>query len=441
MVYEVWHFPKVNTKLLSETILSTTYEPICCPKMNLRVVILPAKQLNDGSHKVRIAISHNGSTRYFLTRFLVPSDKNLVNGNIVGVPNAAYSNNQIRLQMNKIYQAFDSLGDTDYCTCSQLVTMIEEKISGAKPMTLHQLGEEYISVRRAVVTEGTRYIYERGLAEIDAFFGMDFILPQLKVTDVSTFKEYLAKKLNPTTVNLRLRVLNMIVTYAIRHNYVKYDVSPFTDVPLPRGNVRDCAISLEQLRAVRDMTFTDSPLDVCLSFVRDIFMLSFYLCGMNLADILSLDLRKSSVSFIRQKTKNRKPDGAKTEFTIQPEAREILNKFLDENGNIIFKGKIMHYDAISCLFSRNMRTIAERCNIEKQFIYYSARKTFAQISNELMIKDSLIEYCIGDTVTSSKKIIGYYISVNQRMADKAIRKVFDAVASDKSIEDLMEEAI
>ena len=100
----------------------------------------------------------------------------------------------------------------------------------------------------------------------------------------------------------------------------------------------------------------------------------------------------------------------------------------------------MKYSQISCLFARNFPTIAKRCNIETQFIFYSARKTFAQIANELMIKDSIIEYCIGDTVTSSKKIIGYYISINKRMADKAIRRIFDAVKSDKTIDELMEDA-
>lgn len=431
---------KVHTILLSDCFRTACHKSNCCRKMNLRVVVLPAKVLADGSHKVRIAISHNGTTRYFVTRFCVPSEKNVVNGNIVGIPNAAYANNQIRLKMSKIYEAYDSIQDTDYYTCSQLMTLIEDKMSGAKPMTLKNLGEEYISVRRAIVAKGTIYIYERGMAEINSFFGEDFLLSRLKVTDVSAFKEYLFNKLNPTTTNLRLRVLNMIVTYAIRHNYVKFEISPFTDVPLPHGNVRDCYLSMEQIREIRDLKFSDSPLDKCLVFVRDMFMLSFYLCGMNLADILSVDLRKPTVSFIRQKTKSRKPDGAKTEFTIQPEAREILNKLLDDEGHIKFKGKNMKYSQISCLFARNFPTIAKRCNIETQFIFYSARKTFAQIANELMIKDSIIEYCIGDTVTSSKKIIGYYISINKRMADKAIRRIFDAVKSDKTIDELMEDA-
>ena len=73
--------------------------------------------------------------------------------------------------------------------------------------------------------------------------------------------------------------------------------------------------------------------------------------------------------------------------------------------------------------------------------FYSARKTFAQLANELMIKDSIIEYCLGDSVSTEGKVIGHYINVNQRMADKAIRKVFDAVASDKSLEELVDEAL
>ncbi len=58
-----------------------------------------------------------------------------------------------------------------------------------------------------------------------------------------------------------------------------------------------------------------------------------------------------------------------------------------------------------------------------------------------MIKDSIIEYCLGDPVSTTGKVIGHYINVNQRMADKAIRKVFDAVASEKSLQELIDEAL
>ena len=87
-----------------------------------------------------------------------------------------------------------------------------------------------------------------------------------------------------------------------------------------------------------------------------------------------------------------------------------------------------------------MKEIKEQCGINHRLIFYSARKTFSQLSNELMIKDSIIEYCIGDAVSNERKVIGSYIKVNKRMADAAIRKVFDAVASNKSMDELVYES-
>lgn len=56
-----------------------------------------------------------------------------------------------------------------------------------------------------------------------------------------------------------------------------------------------------------------------------------------------------------------------------------------------------------------------------------------------MIKDSVIEYCIGDAPLPSNRALYFYVRGNKRMADKAIRRVFDAVASDKSMEQLISE--
>ena len=169
-------------------------------------------------------------------------------------------------------------------------------------------------------------------------------------------------------------------------------------------------------------------------------MLSFYLCGMNIADILRLDFSKTFVKYRRQKTEKRRESQEYTEFTIQPEARAILDKYC-VNGRFMFRGKERTKGSYLNLFYNKMPIIAKKCGITTRLIFYSARKTFAQLSNELMIKDSIIEYCIGDAVSNSRQVIGSYISINKRIADKAIRKVFDAVASDKSMDKLVEDCL
>ncbi len=403
--------------------------------MNIRIVILPLKVLADGSHKLRIAVSHNSQTRYIPTRFTVPSLKNLKNGNVVGVPNAQYINLQLRTRMNDFYKACDELEDIDYYTCAQLVNMLTKR-SGQKTdlKTVEQISEDMLANRQHAWSKSTIAGFKQGIRRFIEHFGKDFVLVTLTHENVLEFHKYLEKQgYSQTSVGMRMDSLKRLVKYAIRHDYVKYRVYPFLDYKSVKSAKRDIALSLELLRKMRDMPLTDK----WEIYARDLFMLSFYLCGMNLADILRLDLTQDYVSFIRQKTFKRRDANDVTEFTIQPEARAILNKYLTPEGKLQFNGftterSIQHINA------DHLKKLRPKLGYEK-LIFYSARKTFTQLANELMIKDSVIEYCIGDAPLPSNRALYFYVRGNKRMADKAIRRVFDAVASDKSMEQLISE--
>lgn len=403
--------------------------------MNIRIVILPLKVLADGSHKLRIAVSHNSQTRYIPTRFTVPSLKNLKNGNVVGVPNAQYINLQLRTRMNDFYKACDELEDIDYYTCAQLINMLtkrSEHKNGLK--TVEQISEDMLANRQHAWSKSTIAGFKQGIRRFIEHFGKDFVLVTLTHENVLEFHKYLEKQgYSQTSVGMRMDSLKRLVKYAIRHDYVKYKVYPFLDYKSVKSAKRDIALSLELLRKMRDMPLTDK----WEIYARDLFMLSFYLCGMNLADILRLDLTQDYVSFIRQKTFKRRDANDVTEFTIQPEARAILNKYLTPEGKLQFNGftterSIQHINA------DHLKKLRPKLGYEK-LIFYSARKTFTQLANELMIKDSVIEYCIGDAPLPSNRALYFYVRGNKRMADKAIRRVFDAVASDKSMEQLISE--
>ena len=183
---------------------------------------------------------------------------------------------------------------------------------------------------------------------------------------------------------------------------------PFRDFDMPKNKVRDVSLSIEQLRVIRDAEF-EGQYKEQMTFSRDLFMLSFYLCGMNLVDILRLDLPKDSIRFLRQKTASRRSVDESTEFTIQPEARSKLVK----DGQIVYKKKYRTYCSLTRTLIRHLKHVAEACNIDCRLIFYSARKTFAQLANELMVKDSIIEYCIGDPISiTSCTIATIYTSVN-----------------------------
>lgn len=407
--------------------------------MNLKAVIVPAKVLTDGKHRIRIGMSHHGATRYFLTRFVVDNPNCISSGVVVGIPNASYINQKLMQYMTDIYKAYDSIDDSDYLTCAQLKERIEKKLQGSRPLTLFEVVDLFESERRRNVSEGTLRVEKFAIAYIKKYFKDDFQLNRLTTTDLYSFRDFLDKHVGTTSQHIYLQTFRQIVAYAIRTEKVTFKQNPFRSFKVPKANVRDINLSIEEFRRVRDTVF-EGQYATQMTFCRDMFLLSFYLCGMNLVDILRTDFSKSYVRFKRKKTESRRSSYAYTEFTIQPEARTILDKlYVDKT--IRYKGKAREKGSLLTFFFRYFPMIATYCKLEKRFVYYSARKTFAQLANELMIKDSIIEYCIGDAVSNGKRVIDSYITVNKRIADKAIRKVFDAVASDKSIDELMEDNV
>lgn len=403
--------------------------------MNLRIVILKAKQRADGSNKIRIAVSHNSTTRYIPTRFVVDGERNLRNGVVVNMANAAYINQQLRTQLNKIYTIFDSLEDRDAYTCSQLIKVIKHKMTKGTIRTVEEIDFEMLRVKQHSWSKGTIRLHKDGINRFIEYAGKNFILSMLDSAMLYAYKNHLKKLgMSETTVGIRIGVIRRLVYFATTHGYAKYDIPPFFDYKEQIPLARDIALTLDQLREVRDMEVT-GKWEEC---ARDIFMLSFYLCGMNMADILEQDLTKKFVKFIRVKTRSRRNPNEQTEFSIQPEARAIIDKYMSEDGKLRFYGRETK-KSIQHITDDHLRTIRKALGIDKM-VFYSARKTFAQLANELMIKDSVIEYCLGDAPSNPRRALNFYIKINKRIADKAIRKVFDAVASDKTLEQLMNEA-
>jgi len=402
--------------------------------MNLRLVILEPKVLVDGTHKIRVAVSHNSQTRYIPTRFTVPKPSNLKNGVVTGVPNAAYINQQLRTILNKFYVFFDDLEDREYYTCSQLVKLFTNKLEKGSIRTAEEIASEMLRIKRHNWAEDTIRMHKRHSESFLEYAGKGFMLSTLDSHMVFGYRDFLRKRgYSDTTVSMHMNTLRRLVYFALNHGYAKFEVPPFFDYKEPLPIVRDIALSLDQLRQLRDLTDL-SKWEEC---ARDIFMLSFYMCGMNIGDIIAQDLTKDFVKFIRIKTKSRRNPNEQTEFSIQPEARAILDKYLNEDGQLQFYGRTSK-KSIQHITDDNLNNLASKIGADR-LIYYSARKTFAQLANEFMIKDSIIEYCLGDAVSNPRKAISFYIRTNRRMADKAIRKIFDAVATDKPIELLIAE--
>jgi hypothetical protein len=73
------------------------------------------------------------------------------------------------------------------------------------------------------------------------------------------------------------------------------------------------------------------------NLAKDVFILSFCLVGMNTADLYSCtEMSDNRITYNRQKTKNRRRDGAKISIRIEPEVQGIIDKYRDKTGKRVF---------------------------------------------------------------------------------------------------------
>jgi hypothetical protein len=87
-------------------------------------------------------------------------------------------------------------------------------------------------------------------------------------------------------------------------------------------------ITIEQVKAIRDC---ETPKESRAELARDLFMLSFYLCGMNAVDFYNLrkkEIKNDRIEYNRAKTKGRRRDNAFISIKLIDEAKPILKSTL-----------------------------------------------------------------------------------------------------------------
>ena len=386
-------------------------------KITIRAVIIKSKVLKTGEHRVRLSVAPNNETRYILTDVVIPSEKNFKQGEVVGLPNASILNRKIRRKIEELYTIGESLMGIEYISCSQLVDVLENG-GYTKPTMMREIVNEFFEVSHS--KQSTQSAYRNHFDIFLRFVGEDFNLSHLTPQIVNRFvKDCQKKKLSSSYLHTHITSLKTLVRFATtKRKYFSYHIDPFVDYQAPPKTSRNVALSVEQFRLVRDMTLKGTQ-----DKARLYFLLSFYMCGMNPCDLVKMDFSAERVKFKRQKNETRIGADKWTEFSIQPEAKDIANRI----------GRLTHTKSIISLCSKQLKNINSQipgCRL----ILYSARKTFAQLATELGIADSVIEYCIGDQL-SIKNIIDYYRQVSPEMADAAIRRVFDFVASEQSLKE------
>ena len=385
----------------------------------LKLAVVPAKMLKSGKHKIRIAIGHKQETRYLVTRFNIDDLSQFKDGQVVGIPNASYVNMKLRSILNSYQEALDRISTQSY-TCAQVVEYLSNIKQGAAPFS--SASTDYIINMEKEGRKSTAELYRRTCRYFNDFIKLDVMLDGITPRTIKEFDIYLKneKNLNPVTRGTHMAHLKAILNQAVRDKKVSYDTHPFEYYEKPEGNIRELDISVDEVKQIRD----SAPKEKSLRMARDLFMLSYYLGGINLIDLMQFNFKnRDTIEYIREKSKNTKKGDKKISFSIPEEAKPIIKEWMGKNGKLNFGYKYT-YDNFRKFVTKEIKRLAENIGIESHVVYYSARKSFVQHGFELGISLETLEYCIGQSMKKNRPIFNY-VKIMRKHADIAIRKILD----------------
>lgn len=383
----------------------------------LNAVLLKGRERVDGRFTIYISVAHKSVTKFISTGIALDGLYQLKNNKIIKHPESEFLNFKLRSIMKRYEKRLVEI-DTELYSCNDIVKFLRGIRKIGEGNTLSAALGIYI---QTLHKEKTIKAYSLAVQRFTKFMNGDVILSTISTHDIQAFHNSMVDdRLSPTTINMYMTHLKIIIDHAKKLKMVSYNIDPFEVYKKPKCNVRNLDITVEELRRIRDIVPDSFPMRV----TRDIFMLSYYLAGMNIGDILAYNFKGlKTVQYTRMKTENTKTDNHQTCFTLQPEAKEILKRYMRPSGKVVF-GKYDTRSKVDNLLFRNMKNLAIEAGITKYISYYTARKSFVQHGFELGIPLETLEYCIGQTMKANRPIFNY-VKIMSRHADVAIRQVLD----------------
>lgn len=393
--------------------------------VTIKLALLKGKRAKDGTYKIRIAIGHKSETHYITTRFSVNSPSQFSGGVVVGTPDAHAVNVKLRHLLNDYEQRLERVSDPDQYTAKELRGLLKDmRINGTSSAeTFTGVTEQYVKELRQDGRDSYADMLMFNLKRFKEYTGGDIFLSQLSTQTVTDYERWMRRQgMSQTTISMHLSMCRTIINRAIRAQLVRYDVHPFTYWKRPADEEREIDISVEDMRKIRDYAPTLKKHIVA----RDIFLLSYYLGGINMVDLLAVDFRNIKIlEYVRHKSRNTKQSDKRISFTIQPEAQAIIDRYRTRNGKLDFGYKFAYKNFV-CYVNNALKEIAATIDLDigRKICYYSARKSFVQHGFDLGISLEVLEYCIGQSVKSNRPIFNY-LKIMRRHADNAMRMIFD----------------
>lgn len=134
------------------------------------------------------------------------------------------------------------------------------------------------------------------------------------------------------------------------------------------------SFSVDQVIKIRDVSV---PSDSRIELARDLFMLSFYLCGTNAVDLYhaaDTNIINGRFEYKRSKTQGRRQDEAFISIRIVDEAKPLIEKYIGK-----LNTRYGAYDYLDYALYKGMKGLRELVDLPELTLYW-ARHTFGTLA-------------------------------------------------------------
>lgn len=383
----------------------------------LNLKILPNRRKSTGKLGIYVCLTFKKQQRYISTDFEIDDEFQFEDGKVCYRKDAAIMNKRMQYVLQEYQEKMDSLNLKKFTSCAQLKDVLQKDEEETPTITIGKLFAERIGRLEKEKRCSYAKMNEDTYRVISGILG-DMPIDYITRNDIKKLHQAM-KERGYTNGGIQIRMAHLKATLneAIDEGLVKYEEHPFKKFVMPASEPRMMDITVNQFQRIKNIPSTCSNK---ILLARDIFLMSFYLGGINLADLVKADLSGNKLSYTRQKSESHKKGEKSTVLTITDEAREIISKYLI--GDKIHLTGHSSYSGLQSYINKCFKLLAEETGIKTSFAYYSARKTFAQFAFTIGVRTEVVEYCIGQSVKKNRPIYNY-VRVMQKQADAAVRKV------------------
>ncbi len=238
------------------------------------------------------------------------------------------------------------------------------------------------------------------------------------------FDKFLSETSGINSRSIHMRNIRSVFNEALKEEIIK--CYPFRKFRIQSERTQKRSLTVEELVRLRDF-----PCESHQEKYRDLFMLIFYLIGINMVDLCNLEkINDNIIRYRRAKT------GKMYNIKVEPEALDIIEKYKGMDHLIYVLDKYRNYKDFMLRMDDQLKKIGPmkriglggkkvREPILPHITSYWARHTWATIAYNIGISKDTISLALGHEFGCRTTDI--YIDYNSDSVDEANRKVIDYV--------------